>query len=161
MQAAKWAVTCPPPTVLFKSEMLVQTPQSYILPANPADGAGCVTVRLADPAPARPVRLAPRPAVLVTVAPDGFVECYASPGVRVAVVERLAVEPADEALAEQYLETTLPAWARDIYQPVDLVATLAPRPATPAEELDKVTELAVLRGLRELGAERKGGRHAG
>ena len=116
---------------------------------------------LPDPPPPRPVHFAPRPAVLVSVAPDGFVECYASPGVRVAVVERLAVEPADEALAEQYLETTLPAWARDIYQPVDLVATLAPRPATPSDELDKVTELAVLRGLRELGAERKGGRHAG
>jgi len=135
----------------------VQTPHAStaIVAAAAADvdgGAGCVTVALPDPPSPRPVRLAPRPAVLVTVAADGFVEVFASPGVRVHLAERLSVEPGDEIFAEAYLEAGLPLWAREIFQPMDLVATLAPRPATPAEELDRQTELAAFAALRHLGA---------
>ncbi len=124
-------------------------------PASPG-----VLVRLPDAPPARTPRPTPAPlrrGVLVVQGTDGFLEVFASPGVRVHVAERLDVQPGDEILAESYLEAGLPAWARELYCPRDLVATLFPRPATPAEELDKVTELAALRGLRELGAQRKGG----
>lgn len=123
---------------------------------SPTASPAPIVVHLPDPPPPRPVHFAPRPAVLVVLSPDNFCEVFASPGVKVAIAERLDVHPADEALAEQYLEAGLPAWARDIFRPMDLVATLAPRPATPSDALDTLTERAALSGLRDL--ERKGGR---
>lgn len=105
---------------------------------------GCVTICLPSAPPARPMHVAPRPAVLVVVSPDGFLECYATPGVRVAIAERLRVADADEQLADEYLDSQLPAWAKEVFAPIDLVASRMPRPRTAEEEIERRTAVELV-----------------
>jgi hypothetical protein len=95
----------------------------------------------------RPVRqhVAPRPGVLVVLSADGFCEVYATPGVRVHVAERLAAHPADEVTAEQYLESQLPAWARELHIPRGLAAARMPRCRTAGQEIERRMELSLAR----------------
>jgi len=84
--------------------------------------------------------------VLVVVSPDGFVEVFASAGVRVHIAERLATDAADEVLAERYLDARLPTWARELFLPGDLVAMRMVRALTASEEIQRRRELALVRG---------------
>jgi len=107
---------------------------------------GTITVALPDARP-RPVRqfIAPRPGVLVVVSADGFVEAYSTPGCRVHIAQRLAVDSPEELLGESYLEGTLPAWAREIFLAWDLVAVRMPRALTAREEIERQAELSIVR----------------
>jgi len=114
---------------------------------SPTTSPGTIT----DAPPPRPRPLPPRPSVLVVVSPDGFLEVFASPGVKVHVVERLAVGPQSESAADGLLELTLPTWARGIYWPRNLVATHAIRGLTVMEEAERLTDLALVRELVAIG----------
>jgi hypothetical protein len=110
-----------------------------------------VTVSLpASPPRPRPKLLAPRPVVLVIASPDGFLEVYGSPGVRVHVVERIDVSTSAEAKADEYLMMQLPAWVRDIYTADCFVASHTIRPRSLADEAERVLAVNLVREAAQL-----------
>ena len=112
---------------------------------------GTITVTIPDAPPPRPRPLPPRPSVLVVLSSDGFAEVFASPGVRIHVAERLNAAPGNEDLADEYLDLTLPTWARGTYWPRNLVATHTIRGLTIMEEAERLTDLALVRELIAIG----------
>lgn len=115
---------------------------------------GCCVQRVVSlpdaPPPATPLLLT-KP-VLVIASPDGFVEAYAAPGVRVHIAQRLSVERPEEALADDYLSVTIPAVFREIYRADRLVGCLAVCPLTAEQELRRRTDLELLRSVQAAGS---------
>ncbi len=63
-------------------------------------------------------RLAQRERALVVLHSDGWVECYGSPGVDIVLAGKPhATTPAAGAMAEEYLDLTLPRPFADLYWP--------------------------------------------
>jgi hypothetical protein len=111
-----------------------------------------ITIELPDapsPKPAasapRPQSLPPKPEVLIVAGADGHIEVYTSRPMRVHFAERLDAHPDDEIAADDYLDATLPAWARAIYFPWDLAACWTVRPRTAREELARRLLLDLVR----------------
>lgn len=96
------------------------------------------------PAP-RQQALPPKPEVLVVVSSDGHFEVYTSRPMRVHVAQRLDSDSVDELVADEYLDATLPAWARDIYLPWHLATCYTVRPRTAHEELGRRLGLDLVR----------------
>jgi hypothetical protein len=122
-----------------------------------------ITVIIPDaPAlPSLPTGRITRPAVVLVVGPGPVAEIYSDLPIRLHVAERLAVEhPDDELLADEYLDSTLPPWARDVYMPGRLRALVPIRPRTVEAEGERLRRLEVLRILQDLGQEIREGQAA-
>ena len=96
-----------------------------------------------------------RARVLVVLAPDGFCEVFALPEVSALVVSRLAVGPAEEVLADEFLDASLPRPYRELYWPNRLRAVGQCRRVTAQQELDRRHLLHLVRGLVDVGKNRQ------
>lgn len=76
--------------------------------------------------------------VLVVLNPDGLVEVYTSPNVRVKIVNRLATtDHLATLLADEYLMRCLPKWAQAIFFPWRLKKLGNFERVTPDTELNR------------------------
>jgi len=80
------------------------------------------------------------------------VEVYTSRAMRVHVAERLVVDPEDELLAERYLESRLPQWARDLFLPENLADIKTVRLRSAEAELYRRLSAGLVRELADLRA---------
>ena len=87
---------------------------------------------------------------LVVLHPDGYVEFFGEPGLRVHVATALAVAPPEEVLAERYLDQGLPKWAERLHYSNKLRASGQCRRVTAKDELERRHDLHIVRGLADL-----------
>ena len=91
-----------------------------------------------------------RVGVLVVLHPDGFVEVFGDHEVRVHTVDALAVHAEEEALADLYLNESLPTWARQLHWPGKLRACGQCKQISAEDELRRRHDLHMVRGLGEV-----------
>jgi hypothetical protein len=89
--------------------------------------------------------------VVLVVGPGPVAEIYSDLPIRLHIAERLAVDPDAERLADEYMNSTLPGWARDVYMPGKLRARVPIQPRTVDQEGARLRGLDVLHALQELG----------
>lgn len=83
--------------------------------------------------------------VLIVAHPDGFVEVYGD-GISAYVVTPLVMHTAaGEALADQYLDETLPRRFRDLHVAPNLVAVHQVKPVRPTDEAARLLRLELVR----------------
>ncbi len=100
-------------------------------------------------------RITKRTKVLVVLSSDGFVEVFGGREVDCHVAQRLAVDSIEaERMAEEFLDGTLPKRFRELFLPGMLRATGLVERITPEKALDTLWQLEILKGLRELRAEK-------
>ena len=87
--------------------------------------------------------------VLVVLSADAFVEVYGV-GLQVHFAQRLAVEVPEEAMADAYLDATLPRRFRDLFFPRNLRAMGQCRQRTATDEAERRFRLELVRALAEL-----------
>lgn len=95
----------------------------------------------------------PRPEVLIVVGPGGVVEVYTSRHIPITVAQKLQGLPdtADaELYAEEYLERSLPQWAKEIYLPGNMQTTKTIRLRTPSQDMERRVNLALVRKAAHL-----------
>ena len=90
-------------------------------------------------------KLRQRTRVLIVLNSDGFVEVYGE-GLSVHIAQRLTVDGNAAEATDEYLDSTLPKAFRDLFYPVKRLAVGQCRRITAAEELDRLVDMAVLRG---------------
>lgn len=112
-----------------------------------------ITIPDAPPSPQRSQKLSStkKPAVLVTITADGFVEVFATEGVHVHIAQHLDVPPGAEVVEDELFERRLPRRASDIYRADRAAAchTIARR--TLRQEVGRLTRLDLLAELRGIG----------
>lgn len=100
-----------------------------------------------------------REKILVLLNSDGFVECFASKDVDVHITNVPHVStPAAEILVEEYIELTIPRSYRDVYWPSYRRAVEQIRHTTPADIMQRQSDVELLRGLQGKCDDRNGGR---
>lgn len=94
-----------------------------------------------------------REAVLILAHGDGWSEAFAEKhvDVRIAMVPCMTT-PADEILAEEYVELSLPKRYRDIYWPVNRRAADMMRVVRPSDIARRHYEMDLLHSIKEAGA---------
>jgi hypothetical protein len=83
----------------------------------------------------KPQALPPKPELLIVASADGHIEVFSNRPIRVHVAQRVDPDSVDDLVADDYLNATLPAWARDIYLPWNLATCYTVRPRTADDEL--------------------------
>jgi len=122
------------------------------MPISPSANGATITVVLPATRPTRPAPqcLPPRPEVLIVAGQDGHIEVYTNRPMRVHVAQRLDEDSADPATVDDYLDATLPKWARDLHFPWNLAGCYTVRPRTAREELGRRLWLDLIHQAKEL-----------
>lgn len=115
-------------------------------PAAPSDTAAGTS-----PRPSRP----PRAKVLVVAHPDGFLEVYGD-NIDVHIVTPLVMHTtAGEALADEYLDATLPWRFRALHTADNLVAVHQVKPVRPTDEAERLLRLELVRAAAAVRGEQQ------
>jgi hypothetical protein len=94
-----------------------------------------------------------REKVLIVLDADGWVEVYGGRNIDVKIAHRLktvGTSPETAKLIDQYLESFLPSYYRNLFVPIHLRAQDQCRMVTPDMEADRLEELYYLRELQAL-----------
>lgn len=91
-----------------------------------------------------------RPAVVIDIHADGFIQARNVGDAEIVIVERLAVPAQGEAMAEELAELWLPKRLRHLMLPIHVRKSHLMRPITPADYLARQTALDLLQTFRDI-----------
>lgn len=99
-------------------------------------------------------RIPQRARVLIVAYADGYLEVFSDQGVDIHVVTPIYMRtPAGEALADAYLDATLPRRFRDLHVAPNLRAVHTARVIRPSDVAKRLLRLDLIREARAIGAE--------
>lgn len=95
-----------------------------------------------------------RARVLILAYPDGFLEVYSDQGVDIHVVTPIYMRTkAGEAMADEYVDATLPRRFHDLHVAPNLRAVHTARVIRPVDEAERLLRVDLIREAKAIGAE--------